>query len=50
LSWGRAAVRQAAELTKSVSRQSIATKLESERLMVFLLDDEERKPSSRDQV
>jgi hypothetical protein len=31
----------AAELTKRVSRQNIATKLESERLMVSLLDDAE---------
>jgi hypothetical protein len=31
----------AAALTKRVSRQSIATKLESERLMMSLLDDVE---------
>jgi hypothetical protein len=38
----------AAALTKRVSRQSIATKLESERLMVSLLDNVEGPSFSRD--
>ena len=35
--WSRGAARQAAELTKNASRQRTATRLESERFMLYLL-------------